>query len=156
MDEASVPWLIDTYDSRASARAAIEMPEAVGIHTTRLSLGVRGSELDRHDSGFDAGDGMKYLGLQGAIWGALWGPCLGSALFLFPEGGPLVAMGSRAGLIASAINASAVGGTAGVIAVALATVGVPMDSIAKYELELKAGRCVVVAHGTRGHVVMDV
>lgn len=148
MDQVGIPFHVDTYDSPEGAEAGAKVLHAAGIDVTRLSIGVKGSQLERHAAGFDASAGMLFLGHRGAIWGALWGPDLGHALFLLPETGPLVVIGKQAGCIASAINGSALGGTAGVIAVALISVGVPEHSVPKYDGEMKVGRFLVLAHGS--------
>lgn len=147
MDQAQAP-VVETYGSRAGAEVAVTRASAGGMETTCLSIGVRGSELERHAAGFDAVGGVEFLGGHGAIWGALWGPDLESAVFLLPTTEPLVVTGPRAGWIACAINGSAIGGTSGVIAVALVSVGIPDASVATYEAEMKAGRFLVVAHAS--------
>jgi hypothetical protein len=57
-------------------------------------------------------------------------------------GGPLIAI-----IVGALENAIVVGGLS-VIGVALLNIGVPKDSALKYESEIKAGKFVVVAHGT--------
>jgi hypothetical protein len=52
-----------------------------------------------------------------------------------------------------------VGGAAGVLAAALAGIGIPKDSVIKYELDVKAGKFLVLARGTpemitHAHVIL--
>jgi len=58
--------------------------------------------------------------------------------------GPLVA------LISGALDGAALGASAGALAVALAGIGLPQDSVLKYQLEVKAGRFLVLVHGPAG------
>ena len=141
MSEPCIEPVVASYASHAGATAVIDALRGDGIDTTRFSLGVSRFHPEGHD-------GVKLLGGGGAVWGALWGSAFGSALFLLPTTGPLVVMGSLAGWIASAISGAALGGTARVVATALATVGIPVESIAAYELEMKAGRFLVVVRGS--------
>jgi hypothetical protein len=60
--------------------------------------------------------------------------------------GPIVAM-----IVAALEDAVIVGGLS-VLGVALLNIGVPHDSALKYEREIKAGKYVVVAHGTAEEV----
>jgi uncharacterized membrane protein len=58
--------------------------------------------------------------------------------------GPLVA------LISGALEGAALGAAAGALAAALAAIGLPQDSVMKYQLEVKAGRFLVLVHGPAG------
>jgi uncharacterized membrane protein len=91
---------------------------------------------------------MKFWGVRGAFWGSLWGVLFGGAFFFIPVIGPLVVMGPLVGWIVGALEGAAVGATAGVLAAAFASIGIPNDSIVKYELDVKAGKFLVLAHGT--------
>ena len=84
----------------------------------------------------------------------------GGAFFFIPAIGPLVAMGPLVGWIAGALEGAAVGGAAGVLAAALTSIGIPKDSVIKYETDLKAGKFIVLARGSaamidHARVVLD-
>jgi uncharacterized membrane protein len=140
--------LVATYDSHTAAEAAIKALQHAGIDMRRLSIVGKGFHTEEHALGFyNAGDRMKLWGGRGAIWGALWGSLFGTAFFLLPVVGPLVVMGPLAGWIASALEGAALGGAAGVLAAALTSIGIPKDSVIKYEREVTAGRFLVLADG---------
>jgi hypothetical protein len=117
----------------------------------QLSIVGKDLHTEEHALGFYAsGDRMKFWAGRGALWGSLWGMLLGSALFLLPAIGPVIVMGPLVAWIASALEGAAVGGAAGALAAALASIGLPKDSVVKYELEVKAGRFLVLVHGSAG------
>ena len=114
----------------------------------RLSIIGKDFQSEEHALGFyTSGDRLKIWGGRGMVWGSLWGMLLGGALFIVPAIGPLVVMGPLVGWIAAAIEGAAVGGAAGVLAAALTNLGIPKDSVVKYEIDVKAGRFLVLAHG---------
>ena len=51
------------------------------------------------------------------------------------------------GWIVGALEVAAVGGATGVLAAALASIGIPQDSMVKYEVALKSGKFLVLARG---------
>jgi hypothetical protein len=121
----------------------------------QLSIVGKDLHTEEHALGFyTSGDRMKFWAGRGALWGSLSGMLLGSALFLFPAIGPVIVMGPLVAWIASALEGAAVGGAtggaAGALAAALASIGLPKDSVVKYELEVKAGRFLVLVHGSAG------
>ena len=119
----------------------------------KLSIVGKDFHTEEHAVGFyTAGDRMMFWGGQGAFWGSLWGMLFGGALFLIPGIGPIVAMGPVVGWLAGALEGAVVGGTMGIFAAALTSLGVPDDQIVKYETEVKSGKFLVFARGTVGEI----
>jgi len=87
-------------------------------------------------------------GGRGAFWGSLWGMLFGGAFFFIPTVGPLVVMGPFVGWIAGALEGAALGGAGGILAAALTSSGLPNESVVKYELDVKAGKFLVLAQGS--------
>jgi hypothetical protein len=56
-------------------------------------------------------------------------------------------MGPLAAWILAALEGAVVGGAAGILGAALAGMGIPRDSVIKYESAVNAGRFLVLAHG---------
>ena len=143
--------VVAIYRSHADAEAAIGTLHQAGIDMKQLSIIGKGLHTEEHALGFyTSGDRMKFWAGRGAFWGSLGGILLGNALFLIPAIGPLVVMGPLVGWIAGALEGAAIGGATGALAAALASIGIPKDSVVKYELEVKAGRFLVLAHGSAG------
>ena len=92
---------------------------------------------------------MLTWGKFGAFWGGLWGMLFGSAMLLVPGVGAIVFAGWLVSILEGAVL---VGGFSALIG-ALTTIGVPKDSIVKYETALKAGSFLLIAHGTEAEVL---
>jgi hypothetical protein len=59
-------------------------------------------------------------------------------------------MGPAVALISGAIEGAVLGAAAGALAAGLEGIGLPRDSVVKYQLEVKAGRFLVLVHGPAG------
>ena len=115
----------------------------------KLSIVGKDYHTDEHVVGYyNAGDRMMYWGKQGAFWGGLWGLLFGSAFFWVPGVGPLVVAGPLVAWIVGVLEAAAVVGGFSAIGAALASIGIPKDSILQYETSLKAGKFLVILHAT--------
>ena len=95
---------------------------------------------------------MRAWGRTGAFWGGLWGLLFGSAFFLIPGIGPLFAAGPLVGWIVGAMEGAVVVGGLSALGAGLYSIGIPQDSIVKYETQVKAGKVVVIAHGSPDEV----
>jgi uncharacterized membrane protein len=141
--------VVATYTTHDGAEAAVRALQVAGLDMKRLSIVGRDFQTEEHAVGFyTSGDRMMFWGARGAFWGSLWGMLFGGALFVIPAIGPVVAMGPLVGLLAGALEGAAIGGAAGVFGAALANIGVPQGSIMKYELDVKAGKFLVLAQGS--------
>jgi uncharacterized membrane protein len=141
--------VVAIYDSHLTAEAALKTLQAGGIDMKRLSIIGKDFQTEEHALGFySAGDRMQTWGGRGALWGSAWGLLFGSAFFFIPAIGPLVVMGPLAGWLVGALEGAAVGGATGVLAAALTNIGLPKDSVVKYELEVKAGKFLVIVRGS--------
>jgi hypothetical protein len=76
----------------------------------------------------------------------------GSALFMIPGVGHVMVLGALANWVVGALGEAVVVGGLTAIGAGLYSIGIPKDSVVKYETELKADHFVVVAHGTGNDV----
>jgi hypothetical protein len=147
--DTQVDSIVAIYDAHTGAERAIKALQEAGIDMKKLSIVGKDFHTEEHALGFyTSGDRMKFWGERGAFWGSLWGLLFGGAFFFIPGIGPFVVMGPFVAWIVGALEGAAVGGVAGVLGAALTTAGFPGDSALKYELEVKAGKYLVLAHGT--------
>jgi uncharacterized membrane protein len=152
--------VVAIYETHTGAEAALKELQKAGLDMKRLSIIGQDFHTEEHATGFyTSGDRMKFWGVRGAFWGSLWGVLFGGAFFFIPVLGPLVVMGPLVGWLVGALEGAALGGAAGVLAAALGSIGIPNDSIVKYELDVKAGKFLVLARGTpemisHAHVVL--
>jgi hypothetical protein len=101
---------------------------------------------------YNAGDRMKYWGKLGAFWGGLWAILFGSAFFVIPGLGQLVVLGPLVMIIVGALEGALVTGGLTALGAGLYSIGIPKDSIIKYETALKSDKFLVIAHGSAGDV----
>jgi hypothetical protein len=97
---------------------------------------------------YNAGDRMKHWGNWGAFWGGIWGLLFGTAFFWVPAIGPMLVGGPLVASIVAGLEDALIVGGLSAIGAGLFSMGIPTDSIVTYETALKAGRYLVVAHGT--------
>jgi uncharacterized membrane protein len=141
------------YDTHTLAEDAIKALREARFDMKQLSIVGKDYATEEHAVGFyNAGDRMKFWGKTGAFWGGLWGWLFGAGLFLIPGIGHIIVLGPLVGWIAGALEGAALGAGVGVLGAALASAGIPKDSVIKYETAVRAGKCVVAVHGTSAEV----
>jgi hypothetical protein len=91
---------------------------------------------------------MKYWGKVGAFWGGFWGLLFGSAFFMIPGLGPILAAGPVVAWIVAGLEGAVEVGALGALGAGLYSVGIPKDSIVKYEAALKTDQFLLIVHGT--------
>src|SRR5208283_1425654 len=140
---------VGIYKTHTEADAAVKELQKSGFDMKKLSIVGKDYHTEENVVGFyNAGDRMKFWGKRGAFWGTFWGMLFGSALFLIPGIGHLMVLGPLVGWIVGALGDGAVVGGLTALGAGLYSIGIPKDSILKYETALKADQFVVVAHGT--------
>ena len=141
--------VVAVYDSHDEAERAIKALQHAGIDMTSLSIAGKGSHTDEHVIGFyNAGDRMKYWGKVGAFWGGLWGLLFGSAFFAIPGFGPVLVAGPLVSWIVAGLEGAVVVGGVSALGAGLVSIGIPKDSVIKYETALKTDKFLLVVHGT--------
>jgi hypothetical protein len=141
--------VIATFETHTLAEGAVRKLQQAGFDMTTLSIVGKGYHTDEHVVGyFNAGDRMLYWGANGAFWGALWSILLGSAVFSVPGVGPLLVAGPLAGAIIAVLESAAITGGLSAMGAALFSIGIPHDSVLRYESLLKAGEYLMVVHGS--------
>jgi len=99
---------------------------------------------------YNTGDRMKKWGKLGAFWGGFWGILFGSAFFFVPGVGSIAVGGSLVATIVGGLEgAVAVGGLSALGAGLFGLVGIPKDSVLKYETAVKSDKYLVIVHGTK-------
>jgi uncharacterized membrane protein len=140
--------VIAVYKTHVAAEEAVKELQLSGFEMKKLSIIGQDIHTDEHVVGYyNLDDRMKTWGKTGAFWGGLWGLLFGSAVFLVPGIGPLLAAGPLVGWIVGAVEGAVVVGGLSIVGAALYTLGIPKDSIVLYEKALKTGRFVLIAHG---------
>lgn len=120
---------------------------------TKLSIVGNDYHTDEHVTGYyNAGDRMMYWGKAGALWGGFWSMLFGSAFFAIPGVGPVLVAGPLVAWIIGVLEGAAVVGGFSALGAALASIGIPNNSVLQYETELTNDRLLLVVHGTADEV----
>jgi uncharacterized membrane protein len=143
--EGSIVAIFDTHEG---AEKAVRSLQQAGLDLRRLSIIGKDIQYTENAVGlYPADDKVAVAGASGALWGSLWGVLFGAAFLVLPVSGPFLVMGPLVGLMMSAAAGATVGGLSGVLAGVLANAGIPDDSVVAYQLELSAGRYLVMVQG---------
>ena len=141
--------VVAVFESHDQAEDAVRELQKSGFDMKKLSIVGKDYHTDEHVVGYyNAGDRMLYWGKLGAFWGGLWAMLFGSAVFLVPGVGPLLVAGPLVTWIVGVLEGAAVVGGLSAIGAALASIGIPKDSILQYEASLKAGKFLLILHAT--------
>ena len=145
--------VVGIYKTHTEADAAVKELQKSGFDMKKLSVVGKDYHTEENVVGFyNAGDRMKYWGKLGAFWGGLWAILFGSAFFVIPGLGQLVVLGPLVMIIVGALEGALVTGGLTALGAGLYSIGIPKDSIIKYETALKSDKFLVIAHGSAGDV----
>ncbi|MEC4684919.1 MAG: general stress protein [Nitrospirota bacterium] len=145
--------VVSIFNTHTEAEEAVRELQRSGFDMKKLSIVGKDYHAEEHVVGYyNTGDRVKYWGKLGAFWGGLWGLLFGSAFFFIPGIGPVVAGGPLVAWIVSALESAVMLGGLSALGAALFSIGIPKDSILKYEKSLKANKFLLIAHGTNEEV----
>jgi uncharacterized membrane protein len=145
--------VVAIYDTHEQAERAIKELQEAGIDMKSLSIAGKDTHTDEHVVGYyNAGDRMKHWGKVGAFWGGFWGLLFGSGLFLIPGLGPILIAGPLVAWIIAGLEGAVVVGGVSALGAGLVSIGIPKDSVLKYEVALKTDKYLLVVHGTEDAV----
>ncbi|GBD97575.1 hypothetical protein BMS3Abin06_02474 [bacterium BMS3Abin06] len=145
--------VVSIFNTHTEAEDAVRELQKSGFDMQKLSIVGKDYHTEEHVVGYyNTGNRVKYWGKLGAFWGGLWGFIFGSAFFIIPGIGPIVVGGPLVTWIIGALEGAAVVGGVSAIGAALFSIGIPKDSVLKYETSLKSNKFLLVAHGTAEEV----
>jgi len=165
MSEASESNCVAVFDSHEDAERAIRELQRAGFDMKKLSIVGRDYHTEEHPVGFyNAGDHVKYWGKLGAFWGGVFGILLAPAFFWIPGVGPILTGGLIGSFLMGTVEGAAVGvaigGGSGVLAGALTGIGIPKDSVVRYEASVRANKFLLITSGAtadtqRAHALLQ-
>jgi len=145
--------VVAIYATHVDAEEAVKELQRGGIDMKMLSIVGKETHTEEHAVGYyNNSDRMKYWGKTGAFWGGFWGLLFGSAFFVIPGIGPLLVAGPLVAWIVGALEGAVVVGGLSAIGAGLYGIGIPKDSVVKYELALKTDKYLLMVHGTASEV----
>lgn len=141
--------VVAVYPQHSDAENAINQLKKADFNIKKLAIIGQGYHTEDQVVGYyTTGDRMKHWGKKGAFWGGLWGLLVGSAFFMIPGVGPVMVAGSAVAWIVGALESAVVVGGLSVLGAGLYSIGVPKHSALKYESSVRAGKFLLIAHGT--------
>jgi hypothetical protein len=150
---STINSVVAVYPTHTEADQAVKELQRGGVDLHKLSIVGRGYHTDEHAVGYyNTGDRVKYWGKLGAFWGGFWGLLFGSAFFIIPGLGPILAAGPVVAWIVGALESAVMVGGVSALGAGLYSMGIPKDSIVKYEAALKTDQFLLIVHGTAGEV----
>ena len=140
--------VVAVFANHPEADAAIKALASDGFAMKQLSLIGKGYHTEEKVSGFyNLGDRVRFWGSRGAFWGGMWGLFFGGLFLTIPIVGHVVVLGYLAAVAISAVEGAVAVGGLSAIGAALASIGIPKDSVMSYETAIKADEFVVMVHG---------
>jgi hypothetical protein len=141
--------VIAVYSTHTAADLSIKEIQKSGFDMKKLSIIGKDYHNEEHVVGFyNTEDRMLFWGKLGAFWGAAWGLFFGSALFVVPGIGPVMVFGPLGGWLLAGLESAMVVGGLSALGAGLYGLGIKKDSIVQYESDIKAGKFLLLAHGT--------
>jgi hypothetical protein len=145
--------VVGVFDTHTQAEETIKQLQKSGFDVKQLSILGKDFHTEEQVVGYyNTGDRVKYWGKLGSFWGAIWGLLVGTAFFVIPGVGPVLMAGPLVATIVAALEGAVVVGGLSAIGAALFSLGIPKDSVLKLDTALKAGKFLVVAHGSASDV----
>ena len=140
--------VVAVYKTHEQAELAVKDLQEAGVDMKSLSIAAKDTHTDEHVVGYyNAGDRMKYWGKMGAFWGGFWGLLFGSAMFAIPGVGPILVAGPLVAWIVAGLEGAVVFGGVSAVGAGLVSLGIPKDSVIKYEVALKTDKFLLIVHG---------
>ncbi len=140
---------VGLFNSHQDAECAIKELQTCGYDMKQLSVVGKDYHSEENVIGYyNTGDRMATWGKFGLFWGWIWGLLFGSAFFLIPGIGPVVVGGHLVSYLVGALEMAVVTGGLTAIGGALVSIGIPKDSVIRYETALKADKFMLIVHGT--------
>jgi uncharacterized membrane protein len=145
--------VVAIYETHSHAEEVVKELQRSGFDMKKISIVGKDYHTEEHVVGYyNAGDRMKYWGKLGAFWGGIWGMLFGAAFFAIPGIGPVLVAGPLVTWIVGALEGAVVMGGLSAIGAGLYSIGIPKDSVLKYETALKSDKFLLLAHGTADEV----
>ncbi len=144
---------VGAFSNHEDAENAVNELHKSGYDMKKLSVVGKDYHTEENVIGYyNTGDRIATWGKFGLFWGAIWGFLFGSAFLLIPGIGPVMVGGPLVSWIIGALETAVITGGLTALGGALASIGIPHDSIIRYESALKAGKFLLIVHGTVSEV----
>lgn len=153
MDALRTDTAVAIYDDHFQAENAVKTLQRAGVDMRKISIVAKDYSTEEHVVGFlNAGDRARIFGRLGAFWGAVVGILFGSAMLFIPVIGHVVILGPLAATVFEGVAGAVLVGGVSALAGALTAIGVPRNSVLRYEAALSANRFLLIVHGDEAEI----
>ena len=144
---------ISIFKTRQEAEQAIKELDHAGFDMEKISIVGKGYEREEKVTGYyNTVERVKFWSKRGALWGGLWGLLFSPAFVCVPVAGSLTAGGLLLSTLVSGVSTAAFTGGLTALGAALYGIGIPKNSIIKYETAINLEKYLLIVHGTREEV----
>lgn len=144
---------VGIFRNHLDAESAVKELQKSGFDMKKLSIIAKDYKTEENVIGYyNTGERMATWGKFGLFWGWIWGLLTGSAFFVIPGVGPLMVGGPLVAWIIGALETSLVTGGITALGGALSGIGIPKDSVLRYETAIKAEKFLLIVHGAEKEV----
>jgi len=141
--------VIGVYKHVDEAEAAVQKLGESGFPIDHVSIIAKDLGTEKKVHGFVTScDVGKSAAKTGAWVGGIFGLLVGAAFFWVPGVGPLIVAGSLTAALAGGLEGAVAGAAVTGFLGWLAGLGISKEHILKYQETVKAGKYLVIAHGT--------
>ena len=141
------------YNTHAEGEAAIREIQNSGFDMIKLSfLGRDYRARDKLVGRYQSSDHARYWENLSAFGDGVWGLLSSIALFHIPEMGPFLAGGPVASAIIGALEGTPAVRGLSAVGSGLHIIGIPRDSILKYERAIKGDKYLIIAQGVEEEI----
>lgn len=145
---------VGVFTNHLDAESAVKELQKSGYDMKKLSVIGKDYHSEENVIGYyNTGERMASWGKFGLFWGLIWGLLFGSAFFILPGVGPVMVGGPLVSWMIGALETAAITGGLTALGGALGGIGIPRDSIIRYETALKANKFILIVHGSIQEVV---
>ena len=145
--------IVAVYPDHASAEQAVRRLIKEGFDMKDVSIIGRDFQVEEEPIGFLSARDFIGAGAGTGAWvGGLFGLLVGAAFLVLPGVGPVVIAGPLTASLLGGLEGAVAGAAIGALSGALIGLGIPRNQALKYEAQVKAGKFLVVVHGTQEKV----
>ena len=150
MSEQSV---VGVYNSMDDAEKAVHALDQAKYPIAQVTIVTKDISTEKKVHGYVTGCDVSKAGAKTGAWmGGIFGLLVGAAFLWVPAVGPVVVAGSLSAALMGGFEGALAGAALGGILSGLAAWGISKQHILKYEEIVKAGKFLVVAHGSADDV----
>jgi uncharacterized membrane protein len=141
--------VVGVYQSMDEAEKAVHALDKAKYPINQVTIVTKDIATEKKVHGYVTACDVSKQGAQAGAWvGGIFGLLVGAAFMFVPGVGPVIVAGSLASALLGGVEGAVAGAALGGILSGLAAWGISKQQILKYEEVVKAGKFLVIAHGS--------